>query len=84
MTPVIEKAIPAQYTYVLKPSGKNSNALENCEVCGTFVDSVYHQIEGRYFEFEGAKRITHHKCSDLFGHKDCLLSKRQEPHFSNI
>lgn len=61
------------YKYRMFDSKCSSERLGNCEVCGKYVSNMFHQIETRKFS-EG---YTHYKCSDYFGHMECLEKKRR-------
>ena len=66
------------YKYKVIKSNASSRKLGNCEVCGKFVDDVYHQIESKkYIGLDSETGWTHYKCSDYFGHKGCLESKQR-------
>jgi hypothetical protein len=68
-----------KYQYKLISTGDNSNKYGNCEVCNKFCSEVFHQIEQREFlsPETGKIELTHYGCRDLFGHKDCLISKQR-------
>lgn len=59
-----------------------------CEVCGNNCDTTYLQVETRDYAYrergmDGQWEIrigrTHHECYDLFGHRDCLVSRQRLP-----
>ena len=67
-----------KYQYSIKNTGASSNKYGNCEVCGKHADTVYLQTEKRaYAHPDGSTRFTAHMCHDLFGHEQCLISKRK-------
>ena len=66
------------FKYHIKNTGYGSDRYGPCEVCGDHADTIYAQIEERaYLHPDGHIGFTVHKCNNLFGHKDCLISKRR-------
>ena len=45
-----------------------------CEVCGNFVSDMFYQSESRNTD-HGISTFA--GCHSLFGHEDCLVSKRR-------
>ena len=68
-----------EYKYTLKSWEASSQKYGNCEVCGQHVTEIYHQTEERkYFDpMDNGFSYTRHNCTDLIGHKDCLVSQRR-------
>ena len=72
------------YRYTLKRTGKNSNYLGNCEICGKHCSEVFHQIEEQAYNKDkidaeqGFNGIgwTRYNCHDYFGHELCLKAKQ--------
>jgi len=71
--------IGSEYVYRLTPTGANSAKYGPCEVCGKPATEVVHQVEARYFRDSetGEIRQTGAGCSDMFGHRECLESRRR-------
>lgn len=65
-----------EYNYRLVNTSESSKRYGNCEVCDEFCGEIYHQTESREYK---PGRFTYANCSDLFGHKDCLIAKRRYP-----
>lgn len=63
---------PTRFRYTLKNTGHSSARYGVCEVCNEEVTEVWHQVEERYF----AAGWTRFDTQDLFGHKNCLLSRQ--------
>lgn len=69
----------ADYRYILIKTGCSSERYGSCDVCGEHAAEVFHQIEERkYIKPNGEHSWTRHHCSDLFGHKSCLIESRKE------
>lgn len=66
--------IKMEYKYELINSNASSAKLGPCEICGNHVNDFYHQIEERKLQ---SGQYTRSGCSDLFGHKECLLKIRK-------
>ena len=66
-----------KYKYKLSRMEGSSIKYGPCEVCGKNVSDVYYQIESRYTD---RGRWTFSGCYNLFGHEDCLVSKRRCNH----
>jgi len=66
------KGVKKMYKYKLINEHASSDKYGNCEICGKYTDSIYHQIE--------FKRYNHGYFinKELFGHKDCLTKERSE------
>lgn len=62
------------YTYKMFGPKGDSYKYGNCEVCGEFCSTIYHQVEGKEYE---PGSITHFNCHSMFGHEDCLISIRK-------
>jgi len=62
-----------QYRYILTKLRAGSDKYGNCEVCKKSVGTIYHQVEEK--KYSGG--WTRHNCTDLYGHKQCLLKKRR-------
>jgi hypothetical protein len=62
--------------YRLTRVGSSSDQYGICECCGEYVDSVYLLTQmRRYMRSDGrTESVTHHRCFQYFGHKDCLSS----------
>jgi len=69
--------------YRLKHTGQSSERLGVCEVCNGHASDVFHLTGAMLYE-RAAKPDndpdrfgwTHHKCVDVFGHRDCMTSRR--------
>lgn len=68
------------YQYKMKSTGHSSNKYGNCEVCDKHATEVFYQTEKR----KCSGGWTRYMCRDLYGHKECLIKTRREPHESNI
>lgn len=67
----------------------SSRQYGNCEICGQPGSEIYHQVEERLYDNSFAPESpqdpeapkgygwTQHKCHSIFGHLDCLKSKRR-------
>lgn len=64
-----------KYRYNLIKTNGSSMKYGSCEVCGEYVDDVWHQVERKYLYPPSG--YTLNGCSNIFGHKDCLTSKRR-------
>lgn len=72
-------------TYRYRQSNQecSSAKLGNCEVCGLHCSEVWLQTEERFCRLsDGRSGWTQHKCSTLFGHKECLDSKQRGGYIS--
>lgn len=71
------------YKYRIFRCCASSDKYGPCEVCGEFVSDVHHQTESRSYEFKLGRKIhsgfTTHECKNLFGHRECVESKRRTP-----
>lgn len=81
------------YRYSLKSTGYSSDRYGKCEVCRKHSSEVFHQVEERKYDPNKAhiddlledsavyQKLdpgwTRNKCFDLWGHKECLISKRR-------
>lgn len=65
------------YRYKLTNTQESSKKYGMCEVCGKHVSEVYHQVEEKQYNIDGKIGWTQHKCSNLFGHKECLKKLRK-------
>lgn len=63
-----------EYKYKLSRMGASSDKYGPCEVCDKHVSDVFHQTESRYTD---RGRWTFSGCHNLFGHEECLISKRR-------
>lgn len=73
-----------EHRYQLKTTNWNSNKYGNCEVCGKFCATVYHQGHDRYFEFndkEGKLYSGWGMQPGLYGCEKCLIERRKQ-HFA--
>jgi len=61
------------YKYKLINECASSDKYGKCEICGKYVDSIYHQIE--YKKYKSGWLVN----KELFGHKDCLIKERRLP-----
>lgn len=61
------------FRYRLTSTGSSSAKFGPCEVCGKHATEVFQQVEE--VSYEGG--WTQHGCSRLFGHTECLVTKRQ-------
>ena len=59
------------YKYKLINEHASSDKYGNCEICGKYTDSIYHQIE--YKKYNQGYFIN----KELWGHKECLLKQRK-------
>ena len=59
------------YKYTLINEHASSDKYGNCEICGGYVDNIYHQSEFRKCEF------GYFLNNELFGHKDCLIKNQK-------
>ncbi|MDD1493951.1 hypothetical protein DF016_36800 [Burkholderia stagnalis] len=69
--------------YRLKHTGQSSDRLGACEVCNRHASEVFHLTGAMLYERAakpdsdpGRFGWTHHKCVDVFGHRDCVTSRR--------
>lgn len=60
------------YKYKLINELAGSNKYGDCEICGKYADTIYHQIE--YKKYINQDRSRYFQLNDAFGHKDCLLN----------
>jgi hypothetical protein len=60
------------HRYTLTSTGASSAKYGNCEVCGKPVSEVFQQTEEKRYE----NGWTRQGCHYLFGHKECLETKR--------
>jgi hypothetical protein len=68
----------SNFAYRLRNTGSSSQRLGACEVCEKHATEVFHQVESRSVEKSpGFDRYTYADCSDLFGHRDCLISRQR-------
>jgi ABC-type phosphate transport system auxiliary subunit len=66
------------YTYKINSVGDSSAKYGNCEVCGKHATEVFHQVETKqYTRPDGTQGFTRHNCHNIFGHEQCLVSKRK-------
>ena len=72
--------------YRLTSTGHSSIRFGKCEVCGTHTAEVFHQVEQKLYpryseEPQAADAPTGYtwtfwRCTDLFGHEECLKSRQ--------
>ncbi|KWK80778.1 hypothetical protein WM15_23110 [Burkholderia ubonensis] len=69
--------------YRLKGTGQSSDRLGACEVCNCHASDVFHLTGAMLYERvakpdNDPARFgwTHHKSIDVFGHRDCVTSRR--------
>jgi hypothetical protein len=70
--------IPDQYSYKLSATGGNSQKYGSCQVCGKYATEVFMQWQSKYY-FSPAYGIggwTYSGCVVLFGHEQCLRTRR--------
>ena len=67
------------YRYRITSTGGNSIKYGNCEICGKPATEIFHQVEERSYKnsFEEVIHFTQNKCTNYFGHKECLESKQR-------
>lgn len=72
-----------QYRYRITSMQASSDVYGPCELCRKHVSEVFHQVEERFFVvsatgkragFDGWNRF---QCHSLFGHQNCLISRRR-------
>lgn len=68
---------PDRYVYRIKSTGHSSTRLGPCEVCDVHASEVFLQVEGLTFDNDGELAVTHYECTDLFGHRNCLIESRR-------
>lgn len=74
---------PGQHRYRITSLRASSAKYGDCEVCRKNVSEVHVQVEERRFEipasdrYAGTKGWTQHQCNSLFGHEQCLVSRRR-------
>lgn len=62
-----------EINYVYKMEEAGPEHFGPCEVCGMRVDKPFVLIQGRtYDRGDGSTGISHYKCFQKTGHKDCL------------
>jgi hypothetical protein len=67
------------FRYTLIKKQHSSAVYGPCEVCHRAASDVYHQTEQRrYTRSDGSEGWTNAKCSDKFGHLECLKAIRSE------
>ncbi len=66
-----------RYVYRIGTTGHSSARLGVCEVCGEHATEVFFQVEGMTFDNDGVIAVTHYECTNLFGHRECLLKSRK-------
>lgn len=66
-------ARPAEYRYRLYHTGGSTEKYGPCEICHKYVTDIWHMVE----ELHSGNSWTALACLNLFGHKECLLSKRK-------
>lgn len=67
-----------EFNYRISSRKCSSERLGPCEVCKKPVSDVHMQVESRnYVNAHGMPSYTYDGCKDLFGHKECLESKRR-------
>lgn len=78
-----DEVLDGAYKYRLSKGGASSDKYGLCEVCGGYVSDVYLQTESRWYAFEHHdvkhSGFTQTGCKSLFGHSQCLISKRRFP-----
>jgi len=67
----------SEYQYKLKRMGASSDKYGPCEVCNKHVSDVFNQIESKEIGIGGWGGETRARCHNLFGHEECLISKRR-------
>lgn len=77
--------VPGQHHYVIRRLNAGSMKYGPCEVCKQNAVEIWHQVEERFYEHAPSASLrqkgwTHHECSDLFGHYECLVDRRKGPY----
>lgn len=69
-----------RYRYRIKSTGGSSAQYGPCEVCNQHASEVFLQVEECEYHnpiTNNPHSWTRHKCSDLCGHFECLVSRRR-------
>lgn len=72
-----------KYRYRIRNTGYSSKRFGLCEVCGKHASEVFSQIEEVHCKGEGRDEKdfwSQWDCTNLWGHKQCLVSKRRKPY----
>jgi len=69
--------IRGEYGYRMSNTNSGSERYGPCEVCNRNTEMVYHQVECRRYIHGHEQGWTHDQCHNLFGHRDCLISRRK-------
>ena len=69
----------SEYRYTLYSVDGNSHDYGNCDVCGKHCTEVFNQQEEQAYKQDenGVTHYTQHKCTSLWGHKECLVSQQR-------
>ena len=75
---LIKVSEQAQVNYRMSNTGRNSDDLGKCEVCGKHCSEVHLQTRSDYYRFEHDGEIFEgwSQAGGTYGHKECLESKR--------
>lgn len=77
--PALHSPQLGDYRYRVSSTGASSLKYGNCQVCAGHASEVFMQTEERAYRIEHLNRSgwTQSGCHVLFGHLDCLRSRRR-------